>query len=89
MRRNDSGFEPAFRREKPAIGTRVLVVQAGLAGHQEEREMQFGRIAMMVLLAALIAAPVAYAQFSGVFDGAELLMAAFGPGETEMASIAR
>lgn len=89
MRCNDSAFEPGFRTEKPAIGTRVLVVQAGFAGFEEERAMRVGRIAMMVLLAALIAAPVAYAQLSGVLDGAELLMAAFGPGETEMASIAR
>ncbi|MBP0446080.1 hypothetical protein J8J14_15000 [Roseomonas sp. SSH11] len=40
--------------------------------------MQVGRLTMMLLLAALLAVPVAYAQMSAVLDGAGVLMTGFG-----------
>ncbi|HEY8614263.1 MAG TPA: hypothetical protein VIL69_23630 [Roseomonas sp.] len=51
--------------------------------------MRIGRISLMVLLAALIAAPVAFAQLNAVMEGADLLMAAFGPGDFQTASLPR
>ncbi|SHJ77273.1 hypothetical protein SAMN02745194_03314 [Roseomonas rosea] len=49
--------------------------------------MQIGRVSMMVLLAALIAMPVAYAQLNALMEGAGLVMTAFGPGDFQTAAL--
>ncbi len=43
--------------------------------------MGTGRVVVMVVVAALIAGPVAYAQIESVWQGADLMLAAFGPGD--------
>jgi hypothetical protein len=54
---------------------------------REETAMRIQRIAMMVLLAGLIAGPVAYMQFNSVVEGADLLLAAFDSGELQLAAV--
>ena len=51
--------------------------------------MSISRISVMVLLAGLLAMPVAYAQFNAVMEGADLVMVAFNPGEIQTASLPR
>ena len=47
--------------------------------------MRIGRISMLVALSALLAAPVAYAQFNAVMEGAGIVAAAFAPAEYQIA----
>ncbi|WP_458096132.1 hypothetical protein [Roseomonas sp. WA12] len=49
--------------------------------------MRIGQISMMVLLGALLAAPVAYAQFNAVLEGAGLVATAFAPDEFQAAGL--
>ncbi|MFH5925961.1 hypothetical protein [Roseomonas xinghualingensis] len=48
--------------------------------------MRIQRIAMMVLLAGLIAVPVAYVQINSMVEGADLLLTVFTPGDLQLAS---
>lgn len=48
--------------------------------------MRIGRISMLVALSALLAAPVAYAQFNAVLEGAGLVVEAFAPVEFQVAA---
>ena len=47
--------------------------------------MRIGRMAVVVVLGALLAAPVAYAQFNAVLEGAGLVATAFAPAEFQVA----
>ena len=48
--------------------------------------MRIQRIAMMVLLAGLIAVPVAYVQIGSMVQGADLLLTTFTPSGPQLAA---
>ncbi|WP_424134272.1 hypothetical protein [Roseomonas chloroacetimidivorans] len=49
--------------------------------------MRIGRMMMMLMLAALIAVPVAYSQLYPVLNGAEHLLTSFAPEGTALETV--
>jgi len=73
-----------WHRRNHEAKPRVLIAQ--YFRPKDGTAMRIQRIAMMVLLAGLIAVPVAYVQIGSMVQGADLLLTTFTPSGPQLAA---